>query len=227
MAAEKTKKKTDPDEKQTENTTPADGVNHATADENNDSSETDSQKQVKTEITDPIKNLEEELESARGEAQQSYDRFLRVSAEFDNFKKRSQRDMAEFRKFANQSFAKSLLPIVDNLERAIGSSKENNTSDTCLVDGIGLTLQELLKVFEQFGIKPIESVGEPFDPVYHQAVMQEETDQQPENTVISELQKGYLLHDRLLRPSMVSVATSGKQESKKNEGENNNTTNNE
>ncbi len=75
-----------------------------------------------------------------------------------------------------------------------------------MADGVNLTLKEILKVFEKFNVKPIESIGQSFDPTFHQAMMQEETDDYPENTVITELQKGYMIHDRLLRPSMVVVA---------------------
>ena len=77
-----------------------------------------------------------------------------------------------------------------------------------MADGVNLTLKEILKVFEKFNVKAIESVGQPFDPNFHQAMMQEETDDYPENTVITEMQKGYMIHDRLLRPSMVVVAAS-------------------
>jgi len=155
---------------------------------------------------DPLKESQAELEIAKQEAKEAYDRFLRVSAEFENYKKRSTREMDDFRKYANQSLIKEMLAVVDNLERALNSSNGNTSIDKCMADGVNLTLKEILKVFEKFNVKPIESIGQPFDPTFHQAMMQEETDDYPENTVITELQKGYMIHDRLLRPSMVVVA---------------------
>ncbi len=155
---------------------------------------------------DPLKEVQADLETAKQEAKETYDRFLRVSAEFENYKKRSAREMDDFRKYANQSLVKEMLAVVDNLERALNSSNGNSSNDKCMADGVNLTLKEILKVFEKFNVKPIESIGQPFDPNFHQAMMQEETEDYSENTVITELQKGYLIHDRLLRPSMVVVA---------------------
>jgi molecular chaperone GrpE len=157
---------------------------------------------------DSVKQLEEKLEAATREAQENYDRLLRVSAEFENFKKRSAREMDELRKFSNQALVKDLLPIVDNLELALKSSEESGQDvDSKLREGVDLTRKEILKIFEKYNVKQIEALGEPFDPNYHEAVMREESDRYGENTVISELQKGYLMHDRLIRPTMVVVAT--------------------
>jgi molecular chaperone GrpE len=157
---------------------------------------------------DSVKSLEEKLEAATREAQENYDRLLRVSAEFENFKKRSAREMDELRKFSNQALVKDLLPIIDNLELALKSSEESGRNvDSKLREGVDLTRKEILKIFEKYNVKQIEALGEPFDPNYHEAVMREESDRYGENTVISELQKGYLMHDRLIRPTMVVVAT--------------------
>jgi len=167
-----------------------------------------SEKKKKDVAGDPLKEIQGELETTKQETKETYDRFLRISAEFENYKKRSAREMDDFRKFANQSLIKEMLAVVDNLERALISSTGNNSVDKCMADGVNLTLREILKVFEKFNVKPIESIGQPFDPNFHQAMMQEETDDYPENTVITEMQKGYMIHDRLLRPSMVVVAAS-------------------
>jgi len=177
--------------------------------------DSDSQKQaplegepadVSPEDTAPL-TLEEKIEKAETEAKKSYDRFLRASAELENYKKRTQKEMAEFRKYANASLVKDLLGVVDNLERAIESSNGNNEEGQ-LLEGLDLTLKELHKIFKTFHACPIEAIGKPFDPCYHQAVMQQETTDQPENIVLNELQKGYMIHDRLLRPAMVVVSTS-------------------
>jgi molecular chaperone GrpE len=154
-----------------------------------------------------VKDLRSKLEIKTGEAEENYDRLLRVSAEFENYKKRTAREMAEFQKYANQALLKELLPIIDNLELAIKAAAEaSGSTDACLLDGVELTRKEILKVFESFHVEPIDALGQPFDPNFHEAVMREESDEHPENTVVNELQKGYLMHDRLLRPSMVVVA---------------------
>lgn len=157
-------------------------------------------------IMDPLKEMEEKVESLKNEAAESHDRLLRLAAEFENYKKRSAREMNDFRKFANESFVKAMLPVVDNLDRAIESSSNDKHANSSVVEGVNMTLREILKVFEQYGIKPIESLGKTFDPSLHQAVMQEDDEAYPENTVSKELQKGYMIHDRLLRPAMVVVS---------------------
>ncbi len=167
------------------------------ADENNKTEEVNTA--VKLEKT--IKELEKEVE-------ESQDRLLRVSAEFENCKKRSAREIADFKKFANERFAKALLSVVDNLDRAIESSGKDDNVNSSVVEGVAMTRREILKVFEQFGIKPVDAVGKTFDPVFHQAVHQEVCEDCPENTVLQEFQKGYMIYDRLLRPAMVVVSGS-------------------
>lgn len=139
-------------------------------------------------------------------AKEHYDRLLRLSAEFDNYKKRTTRETRELVKYANENLLKELLTIVDNLERAIDSAGPERDADDPLMKGIQLTLSEVFKILERFNVQPVKAVGEPFDPTYHQAMMQEETADHPANTVLSEMQKGYVMHDRLLRPAMVVVA---------------------
>ena len=155
---------------------------------------------------DLIKEMEAKLKAAQEESKETYDRLLRVSAEFENHKKRLAREMDEFRKFANESLIKEMLSVVDNLERAINSSSNANQANPGLVEGVDITLKEILKIFEKFNVRPVESLKKRFDPSFHQAVMTEETDDYPEHTVINELQKGYMMHDRLLRPAMVVVS---------------------
>lgn len=168
--------------------------------------QTESEKDEQTQIEDPLQGLETKLKAKEAEAKETYDRLLRVSADFENYKKRTAREMEALRKYANQSLLKEMLSVVDNLELAIESSNDNKNIDKSLVDGLNLTLNEILRVFEKFNVKPIEAKGKNFDPTYHEAVMREESDDFPENTVLSEFQKGYLIHDRLLRPAMVVVA---------------------
>jgi molecular chaperone GrpE len=163
-------------------------------------------KKAKKKKAASIKDLEEKLAAMEREAKENYDRFLRVSAEFENYKKRSNREMGDFRKYANESIIKELLPVIDNLERALNLSAGDNGSKADILEGVKLTLKEILKVLEKFNVRPIESVDQVFDPNFHQAVMQKESGDHPEQTVIEELQKGYMIHDRLLRAAMVVVS---------------------
>jgi molecular chaperone GrpE len=114
--------------------------------------------------------------------------------------------MRDVVRYANEKLFKELLFVVDNLDRAIESARQNGADDDPLLEGVRLTLNEVEKILERHNVKPIKAIGEPFDPNFHQAMMQEETEQEPANTVIREMQKGYVLHDRLLRPAMVVVS---------------------
>jgi len=133
------------------------------------------------------------------------DRLLRLSAEFENYKKRKQREIDEFKKFANETIFRQILPVVDNLERAIASAETNSGEET-LLEGVKLIHKDILKLLEMFNVKVVKAGNEPFDPNFHQAVTRQETDEFPENTVTTVLQNGYLLHDRLIRPAMVVVS---------------------
>lgn len=154
-----------------------------------------------------VNDLKEQLDFEK-------DRVLRLSAEFENFKKRNQRELDDFKKFANETVFKQLLTVVDNLERAILSVEKNSGKDG-LLDGVKLTHKEIIKLFEMFNVKPVDAENQPFDPNFHQAVNQKETDDFPENTVTEVLQKGYLLHDRLIRPAMVVVSKKVEKETEK------------
>jgi molecular chaperone GrpE len=164
------------------------------------------QVEVPPDPVEDIQVLQEKLTAAEAESKAKYDQLLRLAAEFENYKKRSAREIEDFRKYANESLLRELLTVVDNLERAIDSDNGNADSNACVLEGVRMTLQEILKIFDKFGVKPIDSLGKPFDPTFHQAILQEETMAQPENTVTKEMQRGYLIHERLLRPAMVVVS---------------------
>ncbi len=159
-----------------------------------------------------LKELEDRCEALEKEARENYDRYVRVSAEFENYKKRMAREIADFRKYANESLIKELLPVVDNLERALEACEADGAANDQLTEGVAMTLRGIMKVLEKFVVKPIDSLGKPFDPGIHQAVMQREHNDKPENTVVEELQRGYTMHDRLLRPAMVVVSKSGAEQ---------------
>lgn len=132
------------------------------------------------------------------------DRYLRLAAELDNFKKRARREQREIRKHAAAEVAARLLPVLDDAERAMEHVPE--ATDASWLRGIELTLQKLHDVLASVGVEPIEAVGAPFDPKLHEAIGSEESSEHPEGTVVSELRRGYRTHDRVLRPSLVKLA---------------------
>ncbi|UCD86610.1 MAG: nucleotide exchange factor GrpE, partial [Desulfobacterales bacterium] len=137
-------------------------------------------------------SVEERLKAAEAKAEENHDRLLRVTAEFENYKKRMERDMNDFKKFANESLIKDILPIVDNLERALEIPKgDNEKTFDGLRKGVEMTLKGLMDGLKKFGVVQIESFEKPFDPNLHQAVMTEESDKHSESTVSQVLQKGY------------------------------------
>lgn len=139
------------------------------------------------------------------ELQMFQDKYLRLAAEFENYKRRAQRDQNDSIRFGNESLLKNLLPIIDNLERAIQCAKDAGTSGP-LLEGVELTHKQFLETVGKVGVRQLSTTGNSFDPAIHQAVTQVESENTEPNTVIEEFQKGYLLHDRILRPAMVSVA---------------------
>jgi molecular chaperone GrpE len=159
------------------------------------------------EKVDQKESLEERLKAAEEKAEANYESLLRVTADFENYKKRIEREMSDVRKFANESLIKELLPIVDNLERALAIEYGKN-EDTFegIREGVEMTLKEFMECLQKFGVTPMDSLEKPFDPNFHHAVSQEESEEYPENMVLKELQKGYMLRDRLLRAPMVVVS---------------------
>lgn len=162
--------------------------------------------QQESPVEDAPNNLQSKLEAKEKEQKETHDRLLRVTADFENYKKRMSRELEDFRKYANQSLLKEMLSVVDHIELAIQAAGCPSGEETSLIEGLNLTLKELLRILEKFKVKPIEAVGQPFNPQMHEAIMQEACDRLPENTVVREMQKGYTINDRLLRPSLVVVA---------------------
>jgi len=148
--------------------------------------------------------LEAQLEAKGKEAQDNYDRFLRLSAEFENFKKRMEKEKNDAYKFGTENLVKELLPVLDNLERAIDHGEAKNPQG--LLEGVDLTLKGFLTALEKIGVSPVDASGKEFDPNLHEAVMVQEDAHHPAGTVLTQLQKGYTLHGRLLRPAMVVVS---------------------
>ena len=149
---------------------------------------------------------EELLEKERSRAHKMEDRYLRVNAEFENYKKRMIRESSDRLKFFNLDLIKELLPSLDNLERAISHAKIDNTDVDSMIEGLEMVNKMTHEVFEKFGVSRVNTIGEVFDPNIHQAVGVVESDSFPENHVVEECLGGYLLHDRIIRPAMVRVS---------------------
>jgi molecular chaperone GrpE len=158
------------------------------------------------EAVDPVARLKNEIEAARMEASNNWDLYLRERADLENARKRHQRDKEDALRFANDRLLKEMVPVLDNLERAVAHAEQGGDNNQGLLEGVNMTINQFRKVLEDFGVKPIKAVGASFDPNLHQAMGQIESAEQAPNTVVTEFQRGYLLHDRLLRPSLVMVA---------------------
>ncbi|GFN30312.1 nucleotide exchange factor GrpE [Paenibacillus xylaniclasticus] len=144
-----------------------------------------------------------ELERQVEEHQQ---RYLRAQADFDNFRRRTIKEREELAQYATMKLLNQLLPVIDNFERAIAAAKQNSDFEA-LSKGVDMISRQFIQVLEQEGLKSMEAVGQPFDPEYHQAVMQEQSEEHEAGIVLEELQKGYMLKDKVLRPAMVKVSS--------------------
>ena len=154
-------------------------------------------------------DLAKQLEDAQQLAADSQDKMIRIQAEMENLRKRTERDVTNAHKYANEKFANELLQVKDSLEMGLNMSEEEINLDK-LKEGTELTLKMLSSAFEKFSIEEINPIGETFDPNLHEAMtMQEGTEHEP-NTVLTVIQKGYTLHGRLIRPAMVIVSKAAK-----------------
>lgn len=164
-----------------------------------------------------LQELMKALAQKTQEATEANEKYLRTYADFDNYRKRTQRDLADFRLYANEQLALELLPVIDHLGLAIkhaGVAEENVQG---LREGVELVYKQLRDVLEKFGIKSFESWGEPFDPAKHDAMMQVERDDVPANVVVQVMNEGYLYHDKVLRHAKVGVSKRPKEEAQSEE----------
>lgn len=145
-------------------------------------------------------------EEAEGAEEGPQERLLRLAAEFENYKKRIERERASAVSYANETLLERLLPVVDNLERALAAAEPKGGQDG-LVAGVEITLRELLEVLRREGVEPIVAEGEPFDPTVHEAVMTQPSSDVPEGDVLLQIEKGYRYRDRILRPAKVVVSS--------------------
>jgi len=167
---------------------------------------------------DPTSNGEEQNSSPDNDVRAAQERYVRLAAEFENYKKRAQKDQDEYRKYSNERLLKELLPVIDNLQRALQHSRVS-TNQEGVLQGVELTSKKALEILSRFGVSPIPSVGLPFDPAVHQAVAKVNGKGQKPNTIVEELEKGYYLNDRVLRPAMVTVAESALDDDQQSEAD--------
>jgi molecular chaperone GrpE len=151
----------------------------------------------------PVAELQAELEAARRKAAESHDQFLRARAEMENARRRAQEEIAKVQKFAIESFAESLVPVADSLERTLEST---GAEPGKLREGVQITLKQLLSAFERVRLSEINPAGEKFDPHRHQAISTVPAGSVPPNHVVAVLQKGWMISGRVLRPALVTVS---------------------
>jgi molecular chaperone GrpE len=170
---------------------------------NQDASE---QEEIQAEEAVTIDSLQAKLAEAEQKAEENYQKYLRAQADFDNFRKRSRKEKEDQAKYASLGLVEQLLPALDNFERAIAASKGTQDAES-LAKGVDMVLRQLEQALTSEGVEAITTVGEVFDPTFHQAVMQVESEEYESGTVVEELQKGYKLKDRVIRPAMVKVSS--------------------
>ena len=169
-----------------------------------------------TEDSTPIKSLEELLKESKDELAEQKDKFVRLQAETDNFRKRMTREKNEFSQYANERMLKELIPIFDNFERALDASSTDTKS---LKEGLDMILKQFNSFLQKENVEPIKSIGEEFDPSIHDALTREESTEHKENIVIREFVKGYMLNGRVLRPAQVVIAKTPSEISEENSEE--------
>ncbi|HXE73344.1 MAG TPA: nucleotide exchange factor GrpE [Candidatus Nitrosotenuis sp.] len=157
------------------------------------------------ELPPGVSELAELLRQRDSQIQELQEQVKRLAADFENFRRRQQDDRQKYIDFLKEDLFRTLLPMVDHLERA-AEAAHKGASVEAMVQGIDLVVRDIRKIFEQHGVQPIDALGQPFDPKLHEAMMTEERQDVPDETIVEELQKGYKMGERVLRPSRVKVA---------------------
>ncbi len=160
------------------------------------------------EVSNAEQQLHHELESCRAEVEKHKDLYLRTRAEMENYRRRMQREKEDLSKFANEAILRDILPVIDNLQRAVAHARDDGSDNNSatLIEGVEMTLNQFQSVLEKFKVTVIEAKGKPFNPDCHEAMGQLERDDCEPNTVVEVMQNGYMLNDRLLRPALVMVS---------------------
>ncbi len=153
-----------------------------------------------------IEELEQAVAVAEAKVEEQKDSVIRAAAEVDNVRRRAAMDVEKAHKFALEKFANELLPVIDNMERALQGTSAEDEATKAVYEGVELTLKSFTRAVEKFGLSQLDPQGEAFNPDHHQAIGMQPSEEFPANTVMMVMQKGYLLNDRLLRPAMVMVS---------------------
>ncbi|NOZ01001.1 MAG: nucleotide exchange factor GrpE [Deltaproteobacteria bacterium] len=164
------------------------------------------------EVPEDADDPEARVAALEARLQETNERLLRVAADFENYRKRIEREKGDYLKYANERLMRDLLNIVDNLQRALDSAKTSGDSEA-ITHGIGLVYQDILKVLDKFGVKLMEAKDKPFDPMFHEALQTAETDEVAPGTILEEVQRGYMMHEKVLRPALVVVSASPEETS--------------
>jgi molecular chaperone GrpE len=155
--------------------------------------------------TPAVPDATEDTDALHAALAERDERYLRLAADFENFRRRKTQELADRSRYAAEDAARALLPVLDNLERAVDHASQDS-GDEGFVDGLRLVARQFEEAMTSLGVTAIDAVGEPFDPRLHEAVTGEESDDVERDTVVAELQRGYRLHDRVIRPALVKVA---------------------
>ncbi len=185
-----------------EDAAPAEG---ASLEEGSDGAEDSVEEPEAPALSGELAAAQKEIEAVLKEKEELFSRYLRLQADFENYKRRTRQDMVQLTQTASEELVRKLLPVLDNLERALGAALQEDPSSG-LAQGVEKVVKQWQDILAKEGVEPIPARGEPFDPTRHEAVMQEPVDGFPDNTVIEELQKGYMFNARVIRPSLVKVA---------------------
>ncbi len=156
-----------------------------------------------------IKSLEMKLEAERKRTEEYINRLLYLQADFENYRRRVKREIEESIKYGNEKLIKKLLNVIDELELAVKSGRETENKDA-LIKGVEIVLKKMYSTLESEGLSKIEAIGKPFDPKLHEAVVKVNTEEYPDGTVIEEVRKGFILNGKVIRPSMVKIASTPK-----------------
>jgi len=162
-------------------------------------------RKVNQELEAKVSELEENLKSSQEKANENNDKYVRLYAEFDNFRKRLNREKEEHARYAHEQVVKDLLPVMDDLDRAL-THAQSSSEVPALIQGVEMVKKHMSSALEKYGLKSFDSLGQPFDPHVHEAVAHQESADYPPDVVINEYRKGYTLHDKLVRPAMVAVS---------------------
>ncbi|MEK7823227.1 MAG: nucleotide exchange factor GrpE [Nitrospirota bacterium] len=180
--------------------------------ENNKQEENKEQHPAVTETEQPNEiEQKENVEDLKKEIAELKDKYLRLYADFENYKRLSAKNKVELIKYSREELIRELLSVIDHLELALQHSA-NIENSSALAEGVQMTLKEIKTILEKFGLTVIEALGKPFDPVFHHAISQVESEETDENIVVSEFRKGYMLKDKVLRASLVGISKKPIQE---------------